>query len=125
MAKRIAIVNDEQDFVDMVTLLLEEEGYELRSCDDGRAALPLIKEWRPHLVLLDIRMKGLSGWDILALVQADPSIAGTRVLVTSGAVEEVGAAGAQLQQQGHDYITLPFDLEEFVRKVKKMIGDPL
>ncbi len=124
MTRRIAIVNDDQDFVDMVTLILEGEGYEVRWASGGTEALSLIRDWHPHLVLLDIRLRGLSGWDILALLQEDPSCAGTRVLVTSGAVEEVAAAGQRLRAGGHDYIALPFELGEFTRKIRYMAGEP-
>ena len=124
MAKRIAIVNDEPDFIEMVSLLLEGEGYEVRACTTGDEALPLIREWRPELVLLDIRMEGLNGWDTLTLMQQDPATHDVRVLVTSGAVEEVSAAKGWLRAQGHDYIALPFDVDEFVAKVKQMVGEP-
>ena len=124
MAKRIAVVNDDQDFVDMVSLLLEDEGYEVRACNRGEAALPLLNEWRPELVLLDLRMAGLSGWETLDLIEADPSLRGIKVLITSGAVEEVAAQRGRLRNSGHDFIALPFDLDQFVRKIKQMAGDP-
>ncbi|MHB1415161.1 MAG: response regulator [Chloroflexota bacterium] len=124
MPKKIAIVNDERDFVDMVTILLEDEGYDVQASGEGHAALRLIQELKPDLVLLDIRMSGLTGWEILEQMKKDSGLASTKVLVTSGAVEEVGAASAELRKSGHDYIALPFDLDEFIRKVKAMIGEP-
>ena len=124
MARKIAIVNDDRDFVDMVSLLLEDEGYEVRACSRGEVALPLLQQWHPDLVLLDLRMAGLSGWDTLDLIEADPALAGTRVLITSGAVEEASSQRERLRHGGHDFIALPFDLDQFVHKVKQMAGDP-
>ncbi len=124
VARRIAIVNDDQDFVEMVTLILEGEGYEVRWASEAAAALSMVRDWHPHLVLLDIRLRGLSGWEILSLLQDDPACAGTRVLVTSGAVEEVAAARQRLRAGGHDFIALPFELGEFVGRIRSMAGEP-
>ncbi|MCL4467042.1 MAG: response regulator [Chloroflexi bacterium] len=124
MAKRIAIVNDDRDFVDMVSLLLEDEGYEVRTCSRGDEALSLLREWRPSLVLLDLRMAGLSGWEALDLIEQDPELPGLRVLITSGAVEEVAARRERLRAKKHDFIALPFDLDRFLGKVKEMAGEP-
>lgn len=125
VAKRIAVINDDQDFIAMTTLLLEDEGYEVRACHRGELALPLLRQWRPQLVLLDLRMAGLSGWDTLSLIESEPSLAGTRVLISSGAAEEARAQRDRLRTGGHDLIELPFDLDQFRRVVRQMAGDPL
>jgi CheY-like chemotaxis protein len=124
VATRIAVVNDERDFLEMVRLLLEEEGYEVRACSDGLGALSLVKEWHPNLVLLDIRMAGLSGWEILEQMAGDAATKDVRVLVTSGATEEVSAARADLRRRGHDFIPLPFDVDQLLSKVEQMAGRP-
>ncbi|MHB1132592.1 MAG: response regulator [Chloroflexota bacterium] len=124
MTRRILVVNDEQDFVEMVKLFLEGEGYEVRSADRGDTALPLIREWQPHLVLLDLRMAGLSGWETLDEIEADANLAATHVLITSGAVEEAAAQRQRLHGRGNDYIGLPFDLDDFLRKVRNLAGEP-
>lgn len=108
----------------MVRLVLEDEGYEIRTAFDGNEALALFKEWLPNLVLLDIRMAGLSGWEILRRISDDPALRGVRVLVTSGASEEVSAERATLRKQGHDYIALPFDIDLLLEKVREMAGNP-
>jgi two-component system response regulator VicR len=119
--KKIAVVNDEQDFVEMVKLLLEDEGYGIQSTGDGDSALQLIESWHPDLVILDIKMRGLSGWQILDRMYQDPSLKEVRVLVTSGAVEEIGDARARLREHGNDFLALPFDIDDFIRKVKEMV----
>lgn len=124
MARKIVVVNDSPDFVDMVDIILEGEGYEVRSCSEGRQAIAVIREWRPDLVLLDIRMEGLSGWETLDRLNADPQTSGVRVLVTSGAVEEIAEARHRLRGQGHDFIPLPFELDEFLDKVHELAGSP-
>lgn len=124
MAKRIAVVNDDRDFIDMVSLLLEDEGYEIRSSSRGDEALALLHEWKPDLVLLDLRMAGLSGWETLDLIEQDSALGGTRVLITSGAVEEVSDRRERLRAKRHDFIALPFDLDRFLAKVKEMVGEP-
>ena len=122
MAKKILVVNDEQDFVDMVSMFLESEGYQVRAAERGDAALPVIQDWQPDLVLLDLRMSGLGGWETLERIEADPQLSGTRILITSGAVEEAAAQRQRLRSRGNDYIGLPFDLDDFLRKVRDLVG---
>ncbi|MHB1005076.1 MAG: response regulator [Chloroflexota bacterium] len=123
MAKRIAVINDEPDFIQMVTVVLEDEGYEVRSSRDGAQGIDLIKQWQPHLVLLDIRMRGLNGWQTLERLQSDTATRYVRVLIASGAVEEADAARPDLRARGHDFIALPFDLEDFTHKIRQMTAD--
>ena len=75
MSKRILIIDDEPDIVEMVTSMLESGGYETIGTYGGKEALELLKEMKtydlPDLILLDIMMEPLDGWDTLKLLKSD------------------------------------------------------
>ena len=113
---RVLVVDDDPLNIEIVQELLEGK-YELLSASNGEKALPLARETRPDLVLLDIMMPGLSGFEICRRIKADPSLKGTKVILVSAKAMvqerlEGYAAGAD------DYITKPFDHEEFQAKVR-------
>lgn len=75
------MVDDESDLREIVRLALENTGYDFAGAADGEAGLALIRERRPALVLLDIVMPRLNGYQMLARMQQDPALAATPVIV--------------------------------------------
>ena len=68
MKKRILIVEDEASIVDLLTLILAREGYEIYSCQTGRDAIATMKKVHPHLVILDVMLPGLDGASIVKIM---------------------------------------------------------
>jgi CheY-like chemotaxis protein len=118
----ILCVDDNLDIRDLITLILEDEGYEVISASQGEAALALIKERKPALILLDVMMPGISGLDVLRTLRSlpDPSITHTPVIVItaksqSSDIDEALGAGAT------SYIVKPFRPEALIEKVQKFL----
>jgi CheY-like chemotaxis protein len=118
----ILCVDDNLDIRDLITLILEEEGYDLISSAEGDAALTLIKERKPALILLDVMMPGISGLDVLRTLRShsDPSINQTPVIMItaksqSSDIDEALGAGAT------SYIVKPFRPEALIEKVQKFL----
>jgi CheY-like chemotaxis protein len=118
----ILCVDDNRDIRDLITLILEEEGYSALASSDGDSALTLIKERKPDLVLLDVMMPGISGLDVLRTLRAlsDSSINQTPVIVItaksqSSDIDEALTAGAT------SYIVKPFRPEALIEKVQKFL----
>jgi len=118
----ILCVDDNLDIRDLITLILEEEGYDLISSSEGDAALTLIKERKPALILLDVMMPGISGLDVLRTLRShsDLSINQTPVIMItaksqSSDIDEALGAGAT------SYIVKPFRPEALIEKVQKFL----
>lgn len=118
MALDILVVDDELDIRELVSGVLEDEGYDTRSAADSDAALGAIAERRPSLVLLDVWLQGsrLGGLELLAEIKRrDPSIA---VLVISGH-GNLDTAVAAIRQGAADFIEKPFQAERLLLMVER------
>ena len=121
MQKRILIVEDEISIVELLTLVLMREGYEVSSCQTGRDAINAMKEFHPHLVLLDVMLPGLDGAGIVKIMSQDENLINIPFIVTSALVESQRMF--QLFPQVKAFCSKPFVLTDLVAKVKKHIGD--
>ena len=121
MKKKIVIVEDERDILQLLNLILVRAGYEVHACDNGRNAIPLIKKVRPHLVILDLMLPGLDGRAIVEEMGKDEDLFGTSVMITS-ALEEASHmfSGNPIVK---DYCYKPFRTSVLLQKVKKIMGD--
>ncbi len=123
MQKRILIVEDEVSIIELLSLVLIREGYEVTSCQTGRDAINMMKQFHPHLVLLDVMLPGLDGAGIVKIMSQDESLSNTPVIVTSALVES--APIFRQYPQVKDFCSKPFILTDLVAKVKKHIGDEM
>ena len=105
---RILVVDDEPDAVELLQEFLTAKGYEVITAADGEEALRKVKEDRPHLILLDVRMPKMNGLEVLRRVrQIDHEIG--IIMVTAVSEEETGRQALELG--AFDYITKPLDLK--------------
>lgn len=121
MKKRILLVEDEVSLLQLLTLVLTKEGYEVHTCQTGREAIARMKELHPHLVLLDVMLPGLDGRAIVSIMEQDDELNGIPVIVTSALVESEHMF--QHFPQVKDFCAKPFVLKELVIKVKQCLGD--
>jgi CheY-like chemotaxis protein len=117
---RIMLINDDRPFLALMHQLLEAiEGYEVLICMEGDQAYEFVKQHRPDLVILDIRMGGEEiGWTILQLLTLDPATRPIPLLVCSAAIHDLQAHEPLLQGYGVDILPKPFDLEVLLAKVQ-------
>ena len=113
----ILIVDDIRDNLRLLSGLLVAEGYTVRPVADGRLALSSAKAKPPDLILLDIMMPGLSGYEICAQLKTDPRTRDIPIIFIS-ALNEVFDKVKAFTAGGVDYITKPFQSEEVLARVK-------
>jgi DNA-binding response OmpR family regulator len=108
----VLIVDDETDIREAVAELLAEEGYEVHDAGDGAEALRKARAFHPDVVLLDLMMPGMSGWEFCAQRKGDPELERIPIIVLSalGRVQGIDAAG---------YLQKPFELDELLSAVKE------
>ena len=121
MSARILIVDDEPNIVLSLEFLMQQAGFEVAVAGDGEAALSQAAAFRPDLVLLDIMLPRLDGYEVCRRLRADPARAGTRIVMLSakGREPEVGkglALGADA------YVTKPFSTRELVDLVRGLLA---
>ena len=118
--KRILHVDDEPDTLKVVKTILEKAGFEVESVESGKGALEKVKLDSFDLILLDIMMPDISGWDLFTRI-AEIKKAYKVVFLTVLEISE--SRLNQLKEHGvKDYITKPFDRDELVAKVKKVLS---
>jgi len=116
---RVIVVDDDPGFIDLMTELLEEWGWDLVTCSQAESALACVKRDQPDAVLLDIRLNARqSGWDILDGLQADPTTSTIPVVICSAAADELRSHASWLHERGMGVLPKPFDIEELYSHVE-------
>lgn len=123
MSKTILIADDEPNIVISLEFLLKREGYRVLVTRDGAEALRAIREHRPDLVLLDVMMPSMSGFEVCEAVRADPEIQDTRIVMLTAKGRSTDLARGKAL--GVDtYMTKPFSTRELAQQVADMLGTP-
>jgi len=121
MAKRVLIVDDEPNIVASLEFLMEQAGLQVQVARNGREALERAAAFRPDLVLLDVMMPDLNGYEVCQRLRADPNLQPLRILMLSAKGRDVEVAkGLELGADG--YITKPFSTRDLVAKVRELLG---
>lgn len=121
-AKRILVVEDEDNIAIALTYLMTREGYEHARIADGGSALARIRDMRPDLVLLDVMLPGVSGYEICQSVRLAPELAGVKILMMTArgsAIER--KKGLALGADG--FIAKPFGLDELRQEIRRLLGE--
>jgi DNA-binding response OmpR family regulator len=120
VSKEILIVDDELDVVVPIQFLMEQQGYSVMIAHRGEDALDLIYQYKPDLVLLDIMLPGIDGWEVCEILRLNPAYRNIKIvfLTAKGRKEEI-AKGLALGADA--YITKPFSNAVLVAKVKELL----
>jgi CheY-like chemotaxis protein len=112
-AARVLVVEDDESIRDLVDLVLTSAGFEVLTASDGAAALRVVGTVRPDLVLLDMRMPVMDGWEFARRYRAGPEPHAPIVVVT--AARDAAQRAAEIDANG--YLGKPFDTSELVALV--------
>lgn len=118
-AKKILIVEDEKDILELVKLYLEREGYRTDTAVTGADALKQVKSEHPDLIILDLMLAELDGLEVCKRIRADPQIAMTPIVMLTAKAEESDQI-VGLELGADDYITKPFSPKALVARVKAL-----
>ena len=120
MHENIMIVDDEPRFAFMLADMLNDAGYDARTLDNGRDALEAAHRHPPDLVLLDVHMPGIDGFEVASRLKADPATAAIPIIMLS-AMEGRGARVIGLQSGAEEYLAKPFDKAELLARVHNLL----
>jgi CheY-like chemotaxis protein len=119
----LLLVDDEASLRESMVLILELEGYEIRAVGSGAAALDALRDSVPDLLLLDLCMPGISGWDVLDAMRANPDLADVPVLVLTAYSDEETCRRAE-DARVDGLLTKPADVPDILRAIQKILQAP-
>jgi DNA-binding response OmpR family regulator len=122
MSKSVLIADDEPNIVISLEFLLEQAGYRIRVAHDGQEALEAIQRQPPDLVLLDVMMPQLSGYDLCQKIRENPAWQHMRIVMLTAKGREVEVSKG-LALGADAYITKPFSTQELLAQVRDLLAD--
>ncbi len=116
-APRVLVVDDERSIVDFIRLGLQYEGFQVQTAPDGQAALRLISEFKPHVVVLDVMMPKLDGLAVAEAVRGNKDMG----IIILSAKDEVQDRIRGLEVGADDYLVKPFDFGELLARIRAVM----
>lgn len=124
MAKRILVVDDDPAMSQFVLLGLENAGYEVCKAEDGEIGLRQAKELKPDLVVLDLAMPKMHGYEVCKAIRSDQALSKLKIIVTSGKSYPVDIKTAK--NVGADrYLVKPYPVQALLTAIEELLGPAL
>jgi two-component system, OmpR family, alkaline phosphatase synthesis response regulator PhoP len=117
---RVLVVEDEQDVAELIRYNLAKEGFDVVLVANGADALKRAREIKPEIILLDIMVPQLNGWEVCRRLKQDPETRTISVIMVTGRVEE-GDKVLGFEMGADDYVTKPFSPRELVARIRAVI----
>jgi DNA-binding response OmpR family regulator len=113
----VMVVDDDPNALDIVRTFLEAKGYRVATAKDGNEALAQLEEVKPAIVLLDVMMPGMDGWEVARIIKNHPNFGSTRVVMLT-ARSDFADKHEGLRAGADDYIVKPIQLRELGERVE-------
>jgi DNA-binding response OmpR family regulator len=120
--KRVVYIEDEQEMVDLVRLILSRKGYEVLGADGGRKGLQLVIDQLPDLVLLDLMMPDMDGWEVYQRMKANDKTRQIPVIVITAKAQSIDKVLGLHIAKVDDYISKPFSPQDLLNSVEKVLA---
>lgn len=120
MKTKILVADDEPDVLNLVAANLRAAGWDVKTAEEGRAALEIARGERPELIVLDLMLPVLSGLEVCRMLKGDPTTADIPVVMLTAKAEEVDRI-VGLELGADDYVTKPFSPRELVLRIKNIL----
>ncbi len=118
---RVLVVDDDDVIRQLITVNLELEGFDVATAVDGQDMLDRFTDVAPDLVVLDVMMPRLDGWQAAERLRADPAAGGTKILMLSARAQQADLDRGE--RVGADaYLTKPFDPKDLLAAVRRLLG---
>lgn len=117
----ILYIDDERPALELISQALKLVGYEITGVVSGKEGLALMRERKPDLVLLDLMMPQISGWEVYQAMKTDMDLADVPVIVITARVPNQDRILVKGLPPVDDYITKPFDVKRLIRAVQRFV----
>jgi DNA-binding response OmpR family regulator len=122
MGKKILIADDEPNIVVSLEFLMKQRGYVVKVVHSGEEALRAVGEFIPDLILLDVMMPQMSGYDLCQRVRENPAWQGIRIVMLSAKGRDIEVTKG-LAVGADAYVTKPFSTKDLIAKVQELLGE--
>ena len=121
-AKRILCIEDEPEMIDLIRLILGRRGFKVSGAAGGTAGIKAVREQLPDLVLLDLMMPDMDGWEVYQQMKAEESTRNIPVIVVTAKAQNIDKVLGLHIAKVDDYISKPFSPQDLMNSVEKVIG---
>ncbi|OQX56163.1 MAG: hypothetical protein B5M53_02890 [Candidatus Cloacimonas sp. 4484_209] len=120
--KKILVVDDEQDILELISIILSEKDTVVYKAKDGLTAIDIARKEKPDLILLDVMMPEMDGWEVLKILKIDEIAKDIPVVILTCKTETKDKV-LGIQEGAVDYITKPFDPDYLHRRINEIIKE--
>jgi two-component system response regulator VicR len=119
--KCILCVEDEPEMIDLIRLILGRRGFDVKGANGGVEGLKMIRQEKPDLILLDLMMPDMDGWEVYQQIKADEKTRGIPVIVVTAKAQSIDKVLGLHIAKVDDYIAKPFNPQELLSSVEKVL----
>jgi DNA-binding response OmpR family regulator len=120
--KRVLCIEDEQEMIDLIKLILERRGFEVLGAVGGKEGLEVIRREKPDLILLDLMMPEVDGWEVYRQMKADEQVKDIPVIVVTAKAQSIDKVLGLHIAKVDDYVTKPFGPQELLKSINKVLA---
>lgn len=118
----ILCIEDEPEMIDLIRLILERRGYKVLGAVGGEEGIKALEGQVPDLILLDLMMPDIDGWEVFRQVRANPRLQHVPVVVVTAKAQSIDKVLGLHIAKVDDYITKPFGPQELIEAVERVLG---
>jgi DNA-binding response OmpR family regulator len=122
---RIVCIEDEPEMIDLIRMILSREGFEVIGAAGGLMGLQMVEDEQPQLVLLDLMMPDLDGWEVYQRLKSNPHTSHIPVIVITARAQSIDKVLGLHIAKVDDYITKPFGPGELLASVNRVLSNPV
>ena len=123
--KHIVCIEDELEMIELIRLILGRRGFDVHGAAGGKEGLEMVRELLPDLVLLDLMMPEMDGWEVYQQMKADASTRDIPVIVVTARAQNIDKVLGLHIAKVDDYIAKPFGPQELMDSVEKILGNKI
>jgi DNA-binding response OmpR family regulator len=120
--KQIVCIEDEQEMIDLIQLILNRRGFKVTGASGGKEGLKMVRDMHPDLVLLDLMMPDMDGWEVYQQMKADETLRNIPVIVVTAKAQNIDKVLGLHIAKVDDYIAKPFGPQELVDSVERIFS---
>jgi DNA-binding response OmpR family regulator len=121
MDTRVVCIEDEPEMIDLVSLILGRKGFDVIGANGGVEGLETVRKEKPDLILLDLMMPDMDGWEVYQQIKADEELRQIPVIVVTAKAQSIDKVLGLHIAKVDDYITKPFGPQELLESVEKIL----
>ncbi len=121
-SKKLAYIEDEAEMIDLVRLILGRRGYTVLGATGGQEGLELVRKEQPDLVLLDLMMPDMDGWDVYHQIKSEEQTKDIPVVVITAKAQNIDKILGLRIAKVEDYISKPFSPQELLERVEQVLS---